>query len=485
MVLSLVLGTMVIALLVIGVFLAIAYRRVVPTNMVHIVQAKKSTIAYGRGKDAGNTYYAWPSWVPVIGVSVIELPESIFQVHLGDYEAYDQARLPFVVDVTAFFRIEKAEMAAQRVANFAELRSGLQAVLQGAVRRILATNELEKILQSRSELGEQFTKEVQEQIAEWGVLPVKSIEFMDLRDSPKGTVIADIMAKEQSRIAMQSTVEVANNKRTAELAVINANREIEVQRQDAEQKIGERTAEKEKQVGIANEQSRQEVLASARLTAERQMAVSQVEQVKAAEIAKEVASVKAEQDKQVMVINAQAAKQAQVTAAEGDLEAAKREADGTRALGEARAAAEQALLMAPVTAQINLAREIGANPAYQTYLVSIEQVQANKAVGVAMADSLKTADLKIIANSGDVASGMTKFGEALGTSGGTKLAGFLSALSQTPEGQQVLNGMTGKPSLAAAVGAGVTAATGNTTAGALAAGAVLHADGESSIHKQP
>lgn len=39
-------------------------RRVVPTNMVHIVQSSKATTAFGKGKDAGNTYYAIPSWVP-------------------------------------------------------------------------------------------------------------------------------------------------------------------------------------------------------------------------------------------------------------------------------------------------------------------------------------------------------------------------------------------------------------------------------------
>lgn len=431
------------------VAIAAAYRRVVPTNMVHIVQSKKTTSAYGRGKAAGNVYYAWPAWLPAIGVTVIELPESIFQVSLSDYEAYDQARLPFVVDVTAFFRIETAELAAQRVANFNELHQGLQAVLQGAVRRILATNALENILQSRSDLGDQFTAEVQTQIAEWGVVPVKTIEFMDLRDSMKGTVIANIMAKEQSRIQMESRVTVAENERTAELAVINAHREVQVQQQDAEQQVGLRTAEKDKAVGIANEQSRQEVLVATKLTTERQMEVSQVEQVKKAEIERSVAEIAAQQTKQVQVTEAEGAKEATIIKADADLAAALKSADGVKAQGEARASAEKAMLLAPVEAQLRLAEQIGENANYQHYLIAIEQLRANEAVGVAMAKSLEKADLKVIANGGDVATGVAGLGGLLGPKGGTQLAGMLSALGQTDEGKALVGRLTGAAAAAA------------------------------------
>ena len=135
-----------LGLSVLGLLFAIAFvwgaitlRRVVPTNMVHIVQSTKKTTPYGRGKPAGNTYYEFPSWVPFLGVSVTEFPESNFQVRLDNYDAYDNNRLPFVVDIVAFFRVHDAEIAAQRVASFTELNSQIQAVVQGSVRRILAT----------------------------------------------------------------------------------------------------------------------------------------------------------------------------------------------------------------------------------------------------------------------------------------------------------------------------------------------------------
>jgi flotillin len=445
---------LVLGLAVAGILVAMMLRRVVPTNMVHIVQSSTSTTPYGRGKASGNSYYAWPTRVPSLGVSIIEFPESIFQINLDAYEAYDQARLPFTVDVSAFFRVELAETAAQRVASFGELQSQLTSVLQGAVRRILATNPLEIILQSRSDLGNQFTMEVKNQIAEWGVLPVKTIEFMDIRDSSKGQVIANIMEKEKSRIEKESRIAVASNHQAAEMAEIDAKRTVEVQRQDAEQQVGLRTAQKDQAVGIANEQSRQQIQVEAKTTAERNMSVSQVEMVRAAEIGKEVAIVLAEQNKQVKIVNAEADRQALVVGAEadsrsmtvkaeGDLAASLKEAEGIKAKGEAHAAAEKAMLLAPVETQITLAKEIGSNDGYQKYLVTIEQVKAGKDVGIEMAKAMQSAELKVIANAGDIQGGVAKLGDMFTPQGGTNISGMLAALAQTDEGKSLLNKITG------------------------------------------
>lgn len=425
------------------IYVLATLRKVVPTNMVHIVQSSKKTTPYGPGKANGNTYYAWPSWVPVFGVTVTQFPESIFQVSLNGYEAYDSARLPFVVDITSFFRVDHAETVAQRVANFQELEHQLLSVLQGAVRRILATNALESIMQERSSLGTQFTEEVKEQIKEWGVLPVKMIEFMDLRDQGNAAVIANIMAKEKSRIERESRVAVATNMQEAQLKEIDAQRTVDVQRQDAEQQVGLRVAEKERTVGIANEQSRQEVLTQTKTTAERDMDVKRVQEVKQAEINKDVAVVKAEQDQRTKVIEAEATKSAVVVEAEGNLEASRRNAEGVRLQGMAAADAEKAMLMAPVDTQITLAKEIGENEGYQKYLITIKQVEISRDVGVELAKAMQNADLKVIANSGDVQSGVAKLGDIFTSQGGTNLTSMLAALGQTPEGQALINRFTG------------------------------------------
>ena len=447
-----------ILLISIATYAILNLRRVVPTNMVHIVQSGKFTTPYGRGKPSGNTYYKWPTWLPKFGVTVTEFPESIFQVSLENYEAYDSARLPFVVDVTAFFRVDSAETAAQRVASFGELQHQLVSVLQGAVRRILATNHLEEIMQERSTFGQQFTNEVKAQIQEWGVLPVKTIEFMDLRDSEKGKVIANIMAKEQSRIERESRVAVAENQREAQLKEIDATRTVEVQKQDALQQVGLRTAEKDQVVGIAKEKTNQSIQEESRVTTEKQMAVRAVEAEKTAIIERNVTVTRAEADRQRLVINSDADKQSKILAADaqketsirladGDLQIALKNAEGLMANGAAKAKAEELFLMAPVTAQITLAKEIGGNDSYQQYLVTVEQINANKVIGIEMAKSISNADLKIISNGaqdGNILGGVAGLTSLFSPSGGTKLAGMLTAMSQTEEGKAIVEGVVKK-----------------------------------------
>lgn len=443
------------ALIAVIIFAALYFRRVVPTNMVHIIQRKSSTVNYGRGQPGGNTYYAWPSWMPLIGISVTQFPESIFQVSLQNYVAYDKARVPFVVDVTAFFRISDASQAAQRVGSFDQLNTDLQAVLQGAVRRLLATNDLEFIMESRSELGDQFTQEVSSQTEEWGVSTAKSIEFMDLRDTDRGQVIANIMAKEESRISMESRSTVADNQRKAELAEIDAAREVEEQRQQAAQLIGIRTAQKELEVGVANEEAKQRIAESAKETMERDMNVREVEEVRSAQIKRGVAEVKAEEDKRVLVINAEAAKEAEIVSATADKEAmeqraqgelitAQKDAEGISARGLAQAEAEKAMLQAPVDTQIALAKEIGTNEGYQHYLIAIEQIKASQTVGSEMAKAMSAAELKVIANASDINGGLSNLGDMFSPAGGTSLTGMLSALSQGEEGAALLQGLTSR-----------------------------------------
>ncbi len=439
-----IIGAAVLTLFAVALFLSFIWRRVVPTNMVHIVQSSKKTVSYGRGREAGNTYYAIPSFIPIFGVTVTQFPESIFDISLRDYEAYDTGRLPFVVDIKAFFRIADSQIAAQRVANFTELQGQLMGVLQGAVRGILGNDRLENIMQDRSTLGEKFTKEVNDQLQEWGVTTAKMIEFMDIRDTAGSQVIQNMMAKEKSRIEKESRVTVADNIREAEMKEIEAKREIALTRTQAEQQVGIRQAESDKEVGIAKEKSNQEVQTEAKITTERLMEVRKVEEVKKAEIAKEVAVVKAQQDREVQVVNADAEKESTVRIATGKLDATKKDAEGIQAVGNAKAEAEKAMLLAPVNAQLTLAKEIGDNEGYQTYLISVRNIEATESVGKEMAGAIKAADVKIIANSGDVQSGIGNLADIFTPKGGTSIGGMLEGLVQTEQGKALVNSVLAK-----------------------------------------
>ena len=166
-------------------------------------------------------------------------------MNLTAYEAYDIGRVPFVVDVVAFFRISDTNVAASRISTYEELLDQLKFIMQGAVRSILASNEIESIMQSRATFGEAFTKEVAEQLKHWGVEPVKNMELMDIRDSKDTNVIKNIMKKKESKIDMESRTAVAKNQQDANIAEIEAQRETELKKQLAQETVGLRTAEKD------------------------------------------------------------------------------------------------------------------------------------------------------------------------------------------------------------------------------------------------
>lgn len=413
-------------------------RRIVDTNEVHIVQSSKKTISYGKDMAAGNKYYAWPTWIPFIGIQVKTLPVSVFGQRLENYEAYDQGRLPFVVDIMAFFRIEDSNVAAQRVSSFSDLKSQLESILQGAARTILASKDIEEIMQGRSEFGNMFTVEVTEQLKAWGVYPVKNIELMDIRDGKESTVIKNIMEKKKSFIEMESRTEVAKNKQIAENAEIDAKRIVDINKQEAMQQVGIRTAEKEREVGIALQKSNQEVKTQEKITTEKDMEVIRVRETRSAEIVKEVSIVKASQQKETDIISAEGERQKTVIIAEGKLNSKKLESQGIEAEGTAKATAEKLMLLAPVEAQVTLAQEIGENQGYQNYLITIRKVEAEQAVGIKQAEAVAQSKAQIIVNSGDVTTGIKNLGDIFTSKGGSGIASAIEGLASTTAGKELI-----------------------------------------------
>jgi len=407
---------------------AILFRKVVPTNMVHIVQSKKKTMSYGTGKEGGNVYYRWPAWIPYFGVTTIEFPVSNFDLTLDNYDAYDKDRVPFLVHVVSFFRIKDTNKAAERIATYDELKGQLEFITQGAVRKVLASHDINEIMLQRATFGKAFTDEVEQDLESWGVESVKSMELMDIRDAGENKNIANIMAIKSSHIAMLSRTEVANNNQLAQTAEIMAKRTVAVSQQEADQIVGERTAEQEKLVGIAKQRSLQEVKAEEAITATKQMDVQRVEQVRQAEITRDAVVVAAEQAKRTTVLKA-----------EGDLDAAKLHAQGIEVEGHAKGEAEKAILLAPVQAQITLAQEIGANAAYQTYLVALKAIEAYLTVGTKQAEALAKADVKVIASAGNAVTGVNNAMQLFTPQGGLAIGGMIEALSNTPEGKALLD----------------------------------------------
>ena len=74
------------------------------------------------------------------------MPLSHFSVDLQEDEAYDKDKLPFVVDITAFFRIADYRQVASRIEDSATLQKHLTKIVQSAVRSIPTKDTLDEIM---------------------------------------------------------------------------------------------------------------------------------------------------------------------------------------------------------------------------------------------------------------------------------------------------------------------------------------------------
>ena len=425
------------ALLLVSLIIwVLSLRRVVATNEAHVVRQGRKTNMYGT--DGKSSYYQWPAWVPGLGTSVTKLSLENFVLPVDEYEAYDKEKLPFVVDIRAFFHIKDCLMASTRASSMLALKEQLGDVVKGAVRTILAQDELEKIMVERSKYGEEFTQEVNSQLASWGVETIKTIELMDIRDSQGEEVIANIMQKKKSAIEKDSRVTVASNKQIAQEAEIAAQQAVELRQKTADEVVGLRDAEVRQKVGIANQQSEQAVKVETKITKEKEMEVIKVETVRKAEIHREATVVDAEAARRKTEIDAEAAKRKAELDAEAGLVKATKNAEGIKAEGEASAEAKKLMELASVVAQTTLAQEIGENQGYQQYLIEIRKVEANERVGLEQAKNIQGSNIKIVATSGSVSEGLSSALDVLSPKGGTNVGAALEALAGTELGKQLL-----------------------------------------------
>jgi flotillin len=101
--------------------------------------------------------------------------------------------------------------------------------------------------------------------------------------------------------------------------------------------------------------------------------------------------------------------------------------------------------LAPVEAQISLAKEIGTNEGYQRYLISIRQIEAGQAVGTKQAEALVAAEVKIISNTGTPVEGANSVMSLFTPQGGLQLGAMLEAFTQTDAGKNVVGALKPKP----------------------------------------
>ena len=400
-----------------------SWRRVVPTNEYHIVQRSNKTIEYGKDRPVGNSYYAIPSFIPIFWVNVQVMQWTIFDITINNYDAFDSGRVPFMVDIAGFFRIDNPAIAAQRIKTINELNSQLEAIVSSVARTILGKMDINDILETRSSLWDSFMEEISKNVREFGLVCTKNIELMKIYDAPWSSIIYNIQKKKESQIERDAKISIAENNKEAKEKEIASERAIELARIEKEKQVGEADAENRKIVEIARQQAEQKINVEKKETIARELEAKMVQETKEAEIAKQKKIIEEEQEKSVKVIKAEAEAETLKKIAEGRKAAAKNDAEATieKAKAEseaiqkkatAEAEGEKAKKEATVADQVKLLQEISKNQEYSKYLQAIKAIEMFGLAEQKKAEALQKADIKYLATGSE-----NKYGEFLGKLG--------------------------------------------------------------------
>jgi len=463
-----------IAIIVFGLILFYVMtqlRKVVPTNEAHVVQTAKKSISYGKNVDGGknwNVYFNWPSWVPMLWISVQRLPLSIFDLQLNDYKAYDSGKVPFQVDITAFFVISDPETAAQKVDTIGELRNQLNETLKWVVRKVLASKDIVDIMESRSEIKDEFYNQVFGAVKSWGI-KLQNVEFMDIRDADGSQVVTNIMMKKRSQIEAESQIEVAENQKKA--IIEKENKESEARsaaaaaksradiissdsQRDAELKVIEnekltqnQEIEKERVLAVQKEEAKQKLYEAEKTTKEKELAVKQVEEEKTAEIAKSIELIKADEQKQKVIIDAEAEKEEIRLKAEADKEKVELAATADKIKVELDAEAQKKKIESIGIAKAKELDYIGTAQAKNKtqmaealntfdkeslgFMEKELDVKLSEVVDLEKAKALSKADVKVISTGANGGEWVKSFMDLFSAKGGSNIGAMVEAAKNT------------------------------------------------------
>ena len=441
----------------ISLYLVTQLRKVVATNEVHIVQRGKKSVAHGKWLEWGNVYLAWAPWVPVFWISVQKLPLSIFDLQLNGYKAYDIWKVPFQVDITAFFEIKEPVLAAEKIFTINELKEQLNETVKWVVRKILASRDVVDIMESRSDIKDEFYKEVYTAVKAWWV-DLKNVEFMDIRDEDGSQVITNIMMKKRSLIESESQIEVAENQKNAKIEKENksaearaksaeANSKADIAASDAKRladlKIIEndkltqnQDIEKERVLSIQKEEAKQNFYDSEKETKVKLLAVKQVEDEKNAEIDKSIEIIKADEQKQKLIIEAQADKESITLQAEADKTkvnlAAEAEKNRIESIWIARAKELDYIGTAEAKNQTQMAEALNEFTVESLwFMVKQLEVKLSEIVDLEKAKSLAKADVKVISTWKDGWEWINSFMDLFSAKWGTNIWSMIEAAKNT------------------------------------------------------
>lgn len=287
-------------------------------------------------------------------------------------DTYEKNQARYEVKSSIKYRITDVMTAAERYINDEALQKQLTEVVKASVRAITVKYEVQDARANKHLMSEEILKQIKDDMGQWG-LTLVNFQLIDFQDTAESKIISDISKRREVEI------QAITRERNAEKI-----KQARMKEAEADEKAQEREIKRDEIVGMKEQNKIQQIAEQEKLAREKEYEVKRVMAVKQAEIDKEAE----------MVV-----KEKKQLEGEGDRlkaeQVAKGDAAPIREKGYAEADAKEKLQDALNKFKSEAIRA----------LVAEQVVSMQENVGIATAEALSKADLKVFAGGGQAQSG--------------------------------------------------------------------------------
>ncbi|WP_027340428.1 SPFH domain-containing protein [Halonatronum saccharophilum] len=401
--------------------------RIVPPSEAHLVVTPRKRMVCAsdeslRKNGGKSTYFHIPAWIPFVGRALRVMDITIKELIISNQETYEKDQARYLVNSSTKYRIVDVEKAAETFTTDCELREQLEEIIESAVRAVTVKYSVTDVRANKKRMSEEVEAEIREDLSHWG-LKLISFALVDFQDTKDSKVISNISRRREVQIESETRIDNANRIKEAKVKEAESDqlaRDREIERDEA---IAKR--EQKKQIVIAKEEQ---------IVAEEEMKVKRINEVKQEEIEKEQAIIKAQAEKEKQIIAAAAEKDRKRIIAEGYEQEMTLEGKGNAAKKVAEAEAEASAIEKRGLAQAKVKEELAKSLNMFTEdairaLTAEQVVDKDEAIGVALAEALKEADLKFV-NAGKTNNLLDLLGTA---EGGANLGAMIDTFKKTSD----------------------------------------------------
>lgn len=419
--LALIIGAGVVGIVFLLALIALNFYVVVEPNKAHVV------VTMGGGRKiyhpdlsgSSSAYFYLPFLMRRIIISLENVKHEI-----KDIELKDKNVAPFMCDITCWFRIEKPELAAEKLDVDEEgnimrsITETLNAQIQGVARSAAMGQEVIDLMRNRQGFGADVFAQVNGDLDEWGVQLVK-LEIIDFNDTPTSHVIRDYEARREATVASETRRIVAEQDKEAKVVEAESKKIAERARIDSEQEIAMRDVESQQQVGVREQEAKIKVAEQQEKANARQVAADKTKVVGEAQYNAEAQVIEAEGNSKSQAKLAEGQKQARITIATGEAEAVKLDAQArSESIQKTGTAEAEVVRQKGLSEAEALEKKAVAQGKFQDASKEVEfkriEADVEKAKYASMAEAYKAANIQVVTDNMDFMGFGAKQGLGLG-----------------------------------------------------------------------